>query len=278
MKICEKEGFLPGIVEVLHTFGGPLNFHPHIHVLLTLGGLGEDDNFDFDVWKKCEYFPEKILKTEFKRLLLKNLRKMAKEKTLNIPHFVKLNWWEKLKTMNFYEVTQKLWNIIWYVYIGEKLDNAEYTAKYIGRYAKRPCVSETRIEYYSFEKQIVIFTYRDKITKTDIRVKLSVEEFIGRLIRHIPEENFRMIRYYGIYANAVKNKLMPLLLYQISALYTIARLTFAPDDQPQNWREWMIKTTGNDPLVCTRCNVQMELAEIVYRARDGTLKTVSIFN
>jgi len=274
---CKKEGFIPGIVEVLHTFGGPLNFHPHIHVLLTLGGLGDDENFDFSIWKDCSFFPEKALKTEFKRLLLKDLRKLAREKILNIPHCIKLTWWKKLKTMNFYEVSQKLWSIIWYVYIGEKLETAKYTARYIGRYTKRPCISETRIEYYSQEKQIVIFTYKDKIAKTDIRVKVSVEEFIGRLIRHIPEENFRMIRYYGIYANAVKNKLKPLLIYQISILYTIARMTFSPDEQPRNWRERIMQLTGNDPLICPHCNEPMELTEIVYRARDGTLKTVPIF-
>ena len=278
MNWCDKECFIPGIVEVMHTFGGPLNFHPHIHVLLTLGGLGNDENFDFNVWKDCSFFPEKMLKTEFKRLLLKSLRKMAKEKMLSIPYCVKQSWWKKLKTMSFYEVSRKLWAIVWYVYIGERLETAEYTAKYIGRYAKRPCISETKIDYYSREKQTVAFTYKDKFTKTDIQKNLSAEEFIGRLIRHIPEENFRMIRYYGIYANAVKNKLLPILLYQISKLFTIARMTFAPDDQPKNWRERIMALTGNDPLICPRCNEPMELTEIAYRARDGTLKTVAVFN
>lgn len=277
MNWCKKQGFLPGIVSVMHTFGGLLNFHPHIHVLLTLGGLGEDKNFDFNIWKDCTFFPEKALKTEFKRLLLQYLRIWAKKKLLNIPLCIKQNWWKKFKTMNFYEVSQKLWNVIWYVYIGERLDNAEYTAKYIGRYAKRPSLSETSIDYYSREKQLVVFTYKDKITKTNTQTTISVEEFISRLIRHIPEENFRMIRYYGVYANAVKNKLMPLLIYQISILFTIAKLTFSPNEQPQNWRERIMELTGNDPLVCPRCNEPMKLTEIVYRARDGTLKTIAIF-
>lgn len=59
----KKEGFLPGICSVLHTFGSKLDFHPHIHILLTLGGLARDDNFDFDIWKDDSFFPEKILKT-----------------------------------------------------------------------------------------------------------------------------------------------------------------------------------------------------------------------
>jgi hypothetical protein len=278
MNCCEKEGFIPGITAVLHTFGGPLDFHPHIHVLLTLGGSENNENFDFNVWRDCSFFPEKALKSEFKRLLLRDLRGAAAEKILKIPRCIKLKWWKKLKTMNFYEVTQKLWSIIWYVYIGEKLDNAVYTAKYIGRYAKRPCISEAKIDYYSHEEQIVKFTYRDKLSGEYVQATVSVEEFIGRLIRHIPESNFRMIRYYGIYANAVKNKLLPVILYQISKLYGLARLAFSPDEQARNWRERIIRSTGNDPLACPKCKELMALAEICYRARDGTLKTVPVFN
>lgn len=273
MKCCEREGLVPGICAVLHTFGGQLEFHPHIHILLTLGGSFDDGNFDFNVWKECSFFPEKILKTEFKRLLLRYLRKMAKEKLLNIPAAIKQEWWKKFKVNNFYEVSQKLWSIIWYVYIGEKLDNAEYTARYIGRYAKRPCLSETKIDYYDKEKQLVVFTYKDKISKTNKQVELSVEEFMGRLVRHIPEKNFRMIRYYGIYANAVKNQLLPILLGQIAALYGVANLEFNPAEQPKNWRERIMFLTGNDPLVCLDCKERMKLVEIVYRSRDGTLKT-----
>lgn len=276
MKCCDKEGFLPGICSVLHTFGGDLGFHPHIHLLLTLGGLADDEKFDFNVWKDCSFFPEKVLKTEFKRLLLKQLRKVAKEKLLDIPEFVKKLWWQKHRVINFYHLSQKLWNVIWYVFIGEKLDNAKYTTKYIGRYAKRPCLSETKIDSYDKERQVVAFTYKDKVAKTDKQITLSVEEFMGRLIRHIPEKNFRMIRYYGLYANAVKNELLPILLYQISVLFGIARLKFDPKNQSSNWRERIAQFTGSDPLSCSNCKVQMKLVEMAYRARDGTLKRYAI--
>lgn len=275
MDWCKNNGLLPGIVAVLHTFGGDLDFHPHIHILLTLGGLSENDNFDFNIWQNCSFFPEKQLKSSFRYILLKNLQKLAKEKLLNIPQAIKQGWWKKLKTMKFYEVAQILWKIVWYVYIGEKLDNAVYTAKYIGRYAKRPCLSETNITDYDPIAKTVTFAYRDKIEKIDKQLVLSADEFIGRLVRHIPEKHFRLIRYYGIYANAVKNELMPLLLAQIAALYTIAKLMFAP--KRKTWRELKIEATGIDPLVCPNCKVQMDLISIACRTRDGPLKTVYIF-
>lgn len=260
----------------MHTFGSDLSFHPHIHILLTLGGLSEDDNFDFNVWRENAYFPEKQLKASFRYSLLKNLQKLAKEKLLNIPQAIKQFWWKKRKTMNFYLLAQMLWKIIWYVYIGQKLDNAVYTAKYIGRYAKRPCLAEMNITDYDPAAKTVTFTYRDKIEKIDKRLTLSVEGFIGRLIRHIPEKHFRLIRYYGIYANAVKNELRPLLLIQIAALYTGTELAFEPKPF-KTWRVLIAESTGTDPLVCPNCHVLMDLISITYKTRDGPLKTVFIF-
>jgi Putative transposase len=261
----------------LHTFGGTLNFHPHIHTLSSGGGMGENDNFDFSVWQECGFFPEKVLKERFKYFLIKSLRgfvaKKMKEKIFNIPREVKEIWQRKLKCRDFYDVTVSLYKIIWYVYIGEKLDNAVYTTRYIGRYAKRPCLSETKILYYNFDEQIVRFSYHDKITNTEQCLNLSVEEFISRLIRHIPEKNFRMIRYYGIYANAVRNKLIPILIPQIAALYTIANLVFKPK---KTWRELVLESTGVDPLVCPNCKVQMNLTSITYKTRAGPFKTVLV--
>lgn len=104
----------------------------------------------------------------------------------------------------------------------------------------------------------------------------DLEEFISRLIRHIPEKNFRMIRHYGFYANCVKNKLTPLLKLQISLLFSAARLVFSPNDQLGNWRERIERLTGSDPLVCPNCKMEIKLVEIAYRTRDGTLRTINI--
>jgi len=165
-----------------------------------------------------------------------------------------------------------LYKIIWYVYIGEKLDNASYTARYIGRYAKRPAISETRIVDYSFEKQIVSFVYKDKISRTFKKATVPTEEFMGRLVRHIPEKNFRLIRYYGFYANAVKNKLKEILDYQVGCLFGATKLLF----EPKTWRKRILELSGKDPLVCPNCKALMELKEIVYWARDGTLRTANV--
>jgi hypothetical protein len=258
----------------MHTFGAKLAFDPHIHMLVTEGGL--KNGFG---WSSCSYFPHQALKSRFRTLLIKKLRNAAKEKILSVPLELKNIWRNKFNFFgNFFSLTQKLYSVIWYVHIGEKLDNAYYTVRYIGRYAKRPSISETRILYYNFEKQIVKFQYHDKHTNTKKIAISSVEEFISRLIRHIPEKNFRMIRYCGLYANCVKNEYISLLSYQIIELFGIANLQFDNNiaSQPKNWRERIIKSTGKDPLSCAKCGSPMEPVKIVCRIRDGTFKTFFI--
>lgn len=272
---CEEQGFVPGVTEVLHTFGSTLQFHPHIHMLLSEGGLSEKANFDFSVWQECGFFPERVLKERFKYWLIKLLRGYAAVKTreqiFNIPNTIKELWQKKLNCRDFYQATVELYKIIWYVYIGEKLSNASFTTRYIGRYAKRPCLSEAKIVYYSCKEQIVRFAYHDKIENEDAEITFTVDEFLKRLIRHIPEKGFRMIRYCGIYANRTRTETVKFLFPQIIALFGMAQLAYAP---VKTWRERIKESTGTDPLLCPNCQIELGLVSVTYPARDGPLKTV----
>lgn len=251
----------------MHTFGAKLAFDPHIHILITEGGL--KNGFG---WTSCSYFPHQVLKSRFRTLLIKKLRNAAKQDILSVPSELKAIWRKKFNFFgNFFALTQKLYSVIWFVNIGQKLQNAYFTVRYIGRYAKRPSVSEACITYYSFEEQIIKLQYRDKYTGENKIAVFSIEGFISRLIRHIPEKNFKMIRYCGLYANRVKNELIALLFYQIIELFGTADLLF--ERQPKNWRERIAEFTGKDPLICPNCKTTMELVKIVCRIRDGTFKT-----
>lgn len=266
--------FLPGVVCVLHTFGSQLNFNCHIHALYTLGGL----NSTSTKWKSCEFIPVDMLKSRFKARLLHYLRIEFKNKNVIVPEYVKSEWIKTFGTSVFYNVQNILFKNNWYLYVGEKLDNVVLTVGYIGRYAKRPAISETRITYYCQSENIVKFEYHDKTTNEDKNVTMSVNNFIGLLIRHIPEKHFHMIRYYGIYANARKNKIFEILSKQLTALFGMANLLFEYAlNRAKTWRQRMIKQTGIDPLKCAKCGINMNLTQITYRIRDGTMKTIHFF-
>ena len=264
---------MPGVVTVLHTFGSQLNFNCHIHALYTLGGIDGDSK-----WKSCEFIPVLMLKARFKARLLHYLRAEFAAKNVVVPEYVKHEWLTKFKTSVFYNVQNILFKNEWYLYVGEKLDNVVLTVGYIGRYAKRPALSETRITYYSKLENIVKFEYKDKVTKEHKILSLSPLDFIGLLIRHIPEKNFHMIRYHGMYANARKNKIFQIISKQIIALFGIANLLFEfALNKAKTWRQRMIEQTKIDPLRCQKCDIDMQIIQMTYRTRDGTKKTVCFF-
>lgn len=160
----------------------------------------------------------------------------------------------------------KLYRKIWYVNVIRKLPNAKFTAKYIGRYTKRPVLAETRIKNY--DGQTVTFEYEDKAAKIHKITTLPVEEFISRLIRHIPDRNFRQIRYYGAYANRTRTN-------DLAKAQAILKLTKGKRLEPVYWRDRCKWHTGYDPLICCHCGSELKLVKLVYRSRDGPLKEIS---
>lgn len=235
-------------------------------MLFSCGGIDKDGK-----WKENDFLPWSSWKSRFRAILMRKLRKWAKEKTLAVPHSIIAFWKKKNGVSDLFSVLRILFSVTWYVHVGEKLDNADYTVRYIGRYAKRPSISEAKISGYDGE--YVTFEYKDKLTKEYQRIRLTADEFIGRLVRHIPEKGFRTIRYYGFYSNRTKEQRERLRL----SLPTHYRGLFQFEETTEKtWRERLMKFTGKDPLVCPRCGETMILTEIAYRARDGTLRTVAV--
>ena len=163
--------------------------------------------------------------------------------------------------LDFFAFWDSLWHIQWwYVWMGLVLKNARFTTQYIGRYTKRPAIAESRIKEY--DGTSVTFEYQDKKEKIHRIVSLPVEDFIGRLIRHIPEKHFRMIRYSGIFSNRTRGRDMPIARILLK-LHQGKKLS------PLTWRQRRIAYQGIDPLICPHCEIELSLVEIVVRSRDG---------
>lgn len=147
--------------------------------------------------------------------------------------------------------------------MGVRLDNARFTTRYIGRYAKRPAMSESRIKGY--DGVHVTFEYEDKIEKEHRVLTLLAEEFLIHLIRHIHTKYFRQIRYAGIYSSRTRE-------HDVATGRMVLRLTRGKQVYPPSWRERRRQRNGADPLVCHHCGAELELVKIVYRSRDGPLE------
>ena len=96
-----------------------------------------------------------------------------------------------------------------------RIHHPKLIAKYLGRYVRHPAIANSRIT--SFDGSDISFYYEDR-EKQRHNATMSLEEFISALIQHIPERQFKMIRYYGAYARGTKKLFKAYLLSSIAQL------------------------------------------------------------
>ena len=196
LEFAKKKGFKPGILCILHTFGADLKWNPHIHIIITAGGLSTDKT----KWIKNTYFPQNYIRPKYRYIFLKQLKKAFKKNELLIPRKH-----SAIKTESqFNSYLTQFYNKEWYVYFGKDLKEADRTVKYSGRYGKRPVIAESRI--IEFTGKEVTFQYKDRALSKNMTLTLKTVDFIKRLIFHIPDNNFRIIRYSGIFATRIKTE------------------------------------------------------------------------
>lgn len=246
----EKKG-VPGIIAVMHTFGGDLKWNPHMHCIVTCGGL------EGGRWKWMTFIPYERLKSVWKYHVVNGLRGMGKKR------------WKSGEYTTFNHWLDFLYQKEWYARIGERLDSLEFTIKYIGRYAKRPVIAETRLK--SFDGETVEVSHKDKKLQREVMLRMPVTEFIGKLVRHIPGKHHRMIRYSGIFASRVKAKKLGLVW---AAMEEGGLPIYAPRPV-RSWRERMTGWTGVDPYRCA-CGKMMRIISLVIATRDGGWMRVEV--
>ncbi|WP_031599155.1 IS91 family transposase, partial [Pseudomonas savastanoi] len=119
----------------------------------------------------------------------------------------------------------------------------------LGRYLKKPPISGSRLAHYT-SGATLSFTYLDHRTQTYQQETLSQADMLRRVVQHIPEKHFRMIRYFGFLANRVCGQYLP-KVYEALKMATpgpVPKLYFAP----------MAKAFLNvDPFRCVLCGARM---------------------
>jgi len=232
----KKMTYTPGIVAVIHTFGRDLKWNPHVHILVTKGEIGEDLS-----WKRTNFFPYEMLRKRWRKILLDKI-----EENLGRKHSKKE--FKKLKNTMYNNYKDGF-----YVYGEGEVNNSKAAAKYIGRYAARPAIAESRI--INYDGKIVSFEYIDHKDKKKKIVNVDALEFIKRVIRHVPDKNFKMVRYYGFYAQNNKFKEIVPKLIDDKVYEQLKKLSI--------WKYRILKEFGVDPVKCPNCGNQMELEKVV---------------
>lgn len=201
LELCENKKYLgatPGIIQILHTWGQELNYHPHMHCIVSGAGLTNAKEL-----KLCSnHFLIRVepMVKKFRGKFLYYLQQYYEKQKLSFPNSCQ-------KLCNHYtwnEFKNKLYSITWNAEIKETFNGNGNAIEYLGRYANRIAITNTRIVKVT-EKE-VSFHAKDYKTGKMKTITISCVEFIRRFMMHVLPTGFQKIRYYGFLNNRRKAK------------------------------------------------------------------------
>ena len=242
-------GAKTGMISLLHTWGQNLSLHPHVHMIVTGGGLT-----DTGLWKQSKskgmfLFPVKAMSIVYKNKFMEKLTQFLQTKNKGME--IKLR--------------RELYNKNWVVYAKQPFGGPKQVIEYLGRYSHKIAISNHRIKNISDGK--VSFTYKDYADNSKQKfMTLDSEEFLRRFCLHILPPKFTKIRHYGILANRYK----PLLRrYQYSLGIISAK------QEKTSWKEIAQTKLNFDVDKCPCCKTGTMIRIQSFDANAPPLKLIA---
>lgn len=209
--------------------------------MVTEGGKGK-----LTTWRNFKYFSYEALRKRWQKILLDEIIKREGNK----------DSFRRLKNKIYKNNKDGF-----YVHAKNEIKSAKIAAKYIGRYVGRPAIAESRIIAYDGES--VTFKYKRHEDNKEIIEKVSVFEFIKKVIIHIPDKNFKMVRYFGLYSRRCKDK--------DQFIKMIDKKIIQIKKSIEKWEYRILASFGVDPCKCSKCGGKMRFNDIVY-PRYGSMR------
>jgi predicted RNA-binding Zn-ribbon protein involved in translation (DUF1610 family) len=227
---------LPGITAVLHTWTRELQYHPHVHCIVTAGGLAADGR----AWIERQDFllPVARMKAFFRARLLAGLDDLRDRGQLRIPQAEWLEIQRRLPPKDK-----------WVVYTEAPFGRSAHVLAYLGRYTHRVAISDSRLVHVDAD-------YISFVTRDEKVLQLPIPSFIGRFMLHVLPRGFHKIRHFGLYAPGRART----ALQDARALIgdgdqddPIAPGPSEPPPADTAWADLLLRLTGRDPLLCPAC-------------------------
>ena len=177
----KRLGATLGLTAVLHTWTRELHFHPHLHLVVTGGGLARDDGRWISARRRY-LFPVKVLSRLFRGKFLAALRGAVERGRIRL-----------FDDKDLDQLLGKLYREEWVVFAKRPFGGARHVFEYLGRYTHRVAISNQRL--IAMDEEGVRF-----LTKDGRTVKVPAEEFLRRFLLHVLPRSYVKIRHYGLLA------------------------------------------------------------------------------
>jgi len=230
-----------GYIVVLQTAGRVANYNPHLHVLMTDGGLNGEGE-----WQALGYVPYDLLHRQWQAHVLK----MVEERLAGDAQAAAVVAEMKAKYPKGFVAHLK----------GDSVPRVSELARYIVKYVVSPPMGLSRIIKYDRVRGEVTYWYKDHLShgkKTTVTV--DRETFIGRMVQHILPKGFQRIRYYGLQATCKLKKVREQLKVALQGAAQLVMDEVLKPVKRLTYRERMKRTLGRDPQKCPQCGAEMWL-------------------
>ena len=181
-------GAKPGIIAALHTSTRTLALHPHVHCLVTGGGIKNAE------WVKCKkkiLLPFKVIAKLFRGKVRDFTQKALAKGSLFLPKGSRLQEWK--------DELNRLGRVKWRVRVMEKYSHGKGVISYLARKLRGGPILNSRIISVT-ENAVEFHVDREK----NLTMSLPPVEFISRYLQHVLPPRFISVRSWGIYSNSAR--------------------------------------------------------------------------
>ena len=230
----------PGFISTLHTWGRSLNLHPHIHTLVTAGGLTAEGN-----WKGVEgdyLLPVKQVKALYRGKFQSKIKALLLSDEVNIP--------PKQSKESLLKVHKALYKKEWSVRIQEKYAHGKGVLIYISRYLGSSPIKSNQIELIHHNKE-VLFSYWSHRNKKKEIMRMKMTEFLKKYLVHQAQPRVHTVRYYGLYSGSSKRK-------REACIAELGKTTYQKERRKED-----ITNLAHEVL-CSCCGREMRLSYVTF--------------
>ncbi|HYU09720.1 MAG TPA: IS91 family transposase [Gemmatimonadales bacterium] len=251
-----------GVTMVLHTWTRDLRLHPHVHAIVTAGGLG----IEGEGWRPSSQkylFPVQVMGALLRGKMMDALRRLHARGVFS-------RFDDFADPEGFDSLMGRLAKIDWLVHVKKPFRDARFVLRYLGRYTHRVAISNSRL--VAVTDDVVTFRTKDGKTAT-----LGPVEFLRRFVQHVLPDGLHKIRHFGLYAGTHAHGA---LLVARTALSTSAAAAVQPlggenSTATASWSQLLCLLTGRDPDRCPRCGERLEHVPVVPSARAPPQRLVA---
>jgi hypothetical protein len=232
-----------GFIGILHTWGQNLMSHPHVHCVVTGGGLCPDGSRWISS-RKSFFISVRVMSTLFRGKFLDYLKDVFASNDLTLAGEICY-----LREPHTFEIFRKrFYHKKWVVYCKPPFDGAEGALKYLGRYTHRIAISNNRI--LSLIDGKVAFRWRDYADGEKQKVMtLQADEFIRRFLIHVLPDRYVRIRHFGLLGNRRCKDNISLCRELLGSGKTKTNERASQE----TWQEQLLRLCGIDVTSCPVC-------------------------